>query len=87
VLFPNDPSAKRSSLKVSLGTGKARDGDPEMYGSSSWWKDMWIFRLFRALWSSVDVQENSDAIHRKELDSLGGVGDWKKEQVRRIFQI
>jgi hypothetical protein len=35
-LFPNDYSAKRSTLKVSLGTGKVPDHDPEMYGSSSW---------------------------------------------------
>ena len=69
-LFPNDPSAKRSSLKVSLGTGKAPDDDPEMYGSSSWWRDLWLFRLFRALWSSIDDQEDSDAIHKKELNSL-----------------
>jgi hypothetical protein len=67
-LSPNDPSAKRATLKVSLGTGKAPDHDPEMYGSSSWWRDLWFFRLFRALWSSG--QENSDAFHRKELDSL-----------------
>ena len=31
----NDPSTKRSTLKVSLGTSKAPDHDPEMYGSSS----------------------------------------------------
>jgi hypothetical protein len=31
----NDPSAKRSTLKVSLGTGKAPDYDPKMYSSSS----------------------------------------------------
>jgi hypothetical protein len=42
-LFPNDPSAKRSTLKVSLGTSKAPDNDPEMYGSSSWWRDLWFF--------------------------------------------
>ena len=35
-LSPNDPSAKRSALKVSLGTGKAPKNDPEMYGSNSW---------------------------------------------------
>jgi hypothetical protein len=35
-LFPNDYSAKRSTLKVSPGTGKVPDHDPEMYGSSSW---------------------------------------------------
>jgi hypothetical protein len=69
-LFPNDPFAKRSSLKVSLGTGKAPDDDPEMYGSSSWWRDLWLFRLFRAFWSSSDDQEDSDAIHTKELNSL-----------------
>lgn len=55
---------------MSLGTGKAHDHDPEMYGSSSWWRDLWFFRLCRALWSSIDGQENSDAFHRKELDSL-----------------
>ena len=69
-LFPNDPSAKRSTLKVSLGTGKAPDGDPGMYGSRSWWRDLWFFRLCRALWSSIDSQEGSDTIHRKELKSL-----------------
>jgi len=69
-LFPNDPSAKRSTLKVSLGTGKAPDDDPEMYGSSSWWRDLWFFRLSRALWSSIDGQEGSDTIHRKELKGL-----------------
>ena len=42
-LFPNDSSAKRSTLKVSLGTGKTPDDDHEMYGSSSWWRDMWFF--------------------------------------------
>ena len=69
-LFPNDPSAKRSTLKVSLGTGKTPDDDHEMYGSSSWWRDMWFFRLCRALWSSMDCQEGSDSIHRKELKNL-----------------
>ena len=34
-LFPNDPSAKRSTLKVSLGTSKALNDDPKMYSSSS----------------------------------------------------
>jgi hypothetical protein len=48
-LFPNDPLVKRSTLKVSLSTSKAPDDDPEMYGSSSWWRDLWFFRLFRAL--------------------------------------
>ena len=65
-----DPSAKRSTLKVSLGTGKAPDHGPEMYGSSSLWRDLWFFRLCRALWSSIGSQENSDAFHRKELDGL-----------------
>ena len=69
-LFSKDPSAKRSTLKVSLGTGKASDQDPEMYGSSSWWKDLWFVRLCRALWLSIGGQENSDAFHRKELGSL-----------------
>src|SRR5271170_6144269 len=69
-LFPNDPSVKRSTLKVSLGTGKAPDDDPEMYGSSSWWRDLWFFRLCRALWSSIDNQDGSDTIHRKELKNL-----------------
>jgi hypothetical protein len=55
---------------VSLGTGKAPDRDPEMYGSSSWWRDLWFFRLCRALWSSTDGQGSSEAFHRKELDSL-----------------
>jgi hypothetical protein len=50
---------------VSLGTGKAPDHDPEMYGSSSWWRDLWFFRLCRALWSSIDSQENGDSIRRK----------------------
>jgi hypothetical protein len=68
-LFPHDSSAKRSTLKVSLGTGKAPDNDPEMYGSSSWWRDLWFFRLFRALWSSIDGQESSDATHGKEANS------------------
>ena len=68
-LFPNDPSAKRSTLKVSLGTGKAPDYEPEMYGSSSWWRDLWFFRLVRALWSSIDGQENGDAIRRKEASN------------------
>jgi hypothetical protein len=69
-LFPHDLSAKRSALKVSLGTGKAPDHDHEMYGSSSWWRDLWVFRLFRALWSSIDGQENGDASYREELDGL-----------------
>jgi hypothetical protein len=69
-LFPNDPSAKASTLKVSLGTGKAPDHDPEIYGSSSWWRDLWFFRLCRALWSSIDSQEGDDRISREELNSL-----------------
>jgi hypothetical protein len=35
VLFLNNPFAKRSTLKVSLGTSKALDDDPKMYSSSS----------------------------------------------------
>jgi hypothetical protein len=34
-LFPNNLSAKRSTLKVLLGTSKAPNNNPEMYGSSS----------------------------------------------------
>jgi hypothetical protein len=34
-LFPNDPSTKRSTLKVLLGTSKAPNNDPKMYSSSS----------------------------------------------------
>lgn len=68
-LLSHDPSAKRSTLKVSLGTGKAPDHEPEMYGSSSWWRDMWFFRLVRALWSSIDGQENGDAILTKEASN------------------
>ena len=34
-LFPNDPSTKRSTLKVSLGTSKAPNDNPKMYSSSS----------------------------------------------------
>jgi len=68
-LLSHDPSAKRSTLKVSLGTGKAPDNEPEMYGSSSWWRDMWFFRLVRALWSSIDGQENGDAIRTKEASN------------------
>ena len=34
-LFPNDPSIKRSTLKVSLSTGKAPDDDPGIYSSRS----------------------------------------------------
>jgi hypothetical protein len=56
-------------LKVSLGTGKAPNDDRQMHGSSSWWRDLWFFRLFRALWSSVDGQESSDATHGKEANS------------------
>jgi hypothetical protein len=55
-LYPNDPSAKKSSLKVSLGTGKALDDDRWMRGSGSWWRDLWLFRLCRALRSSMDGQ-------------------------------
>lgn len=70
VLSPNDPGAKRSSLKVSLGTGKPPDNDPEMYGSESWWKDLWCFRLFRALWFSIDRQE-SGVVHGGETNGHG----------------
>jgi hypothetical protein len=62
-LYPNDPSAKRSTLKVSLGTGKALDDDPWMHGSGSWWSDLWLFRLCRALWSSMDGQGGEEAAH------------------------
>ena len=65
----NDPSAKRSTLKVSLGTGKAPDQDPEMYGSNSWWGDLWFIRLFRALWSSIDGRESSYAIRKSEASN------------------
>jgi hypothetical protein len=34
-LFPNNPSAKRSTLKVLLSTSKALNDDPKMYGLSS----------------------------------------------------
>jgi hypothetical protein len=34
-LFPNDPSTKRSTLKVSLGTSKTSNDDHKMYSSSS----------------------------------------------------
>jgi len=64
---PGDPSAKRSTLKVSLGTGKPPDRDPEMYGSNSWWRDLWFVRLFRALWSSIDGQESSYSIRKWEV--------------------
>ena len=63
----NDPSAKRSTLKVSLGTGKAARHSPEMYGSSSWWRDLWLFRLLRALWSSIEGQEND--VRREDTSS------------------
>ncbi|KAH8587298.1 hypothetical protein B0O99DRAFT_527023 [Bisporella sp. PMI_857] len=69
-LFPDDPFAKRSTLKVSLGTGKAPDRDPDMYGSSSWWRDMWLFRLVRAFWSSIDGRESSDATRSKEASNF-----------------
>ena len=69
-LCHNDPSAKASTLKVSLGTGKAPDHDPGIYGSSPWWRDLWFFRLCRALWSSIDSQEGDNRIYRKELNSL-----------------
>ena len=65
----DDPAAKRSTLKVSLGTGKAPDQDPEMYGSNSWWRDLWFIRLFRALWSSIDSQEGSYVIRKMETSS------------------
>ncbi|OBT56258.1 hypothetical protein VE04_05114 [Pseudogymnoascus sp. 24MN13] len=68
--FPNDLSAKRSTLKVSLGTGKAPEREPELHGSNSWWKDLWFFRLCRVLWSSMDGQESSDAIYNKEANSV-----------------
>ena len=84
-LFPNDPSAKRSTLKVSLGTGKAPDDDPGMYGSRSWWRDLWFFRLCRALWSSIDSQEGSDTIHRKELNNLQDELKTKKRRRRREY--
>jgi hypothetical protein len=83
-LFPKDSSAKRSTLKVSLGTGKTPDDDPEMYGSRSWWRDLWLFRLCRTLWSSIDSQEGSDAIHRKELKSLQD--ELKSGERRRLGQ-
>ena len=35
ILFPYNPTTKRSTLKVSLGTGKAPDYNPEIYSSSS----------------------------------------------------
>lgn len=65
-MFPHDPSAKRSALKVSLGTGKAPDYEPELHGSNSWWGDMWLFRLARALWSAIDGHDNGDATRRME---------------------
>ncbi|OBT48514.1 hypothetical protein VE00_01410 [Pseudogymnoascus sp. WSF 3629] len=68
--FPNDLSAKRSTLKVSLGTGKAPEREPELHGSDSWWKDLWFFRLCRVLWSSMDGQESSDAVYKKEANSV-----------------
>ncbi|KAH7363976.1 patatin-like phospholipase-like protein [Rhexocercosporidium sp. MPI-PUGE-AT-0058] len=68
-MFPHDPSAKRSALKVSLGTGKAPDYEPELHGSNSWWRDMWLFRLARALWSAIDGQDNGDAIRRMEANN------------------
>ena len=34
-LFPNNPSTKRSTLKVSLGTSKAPYYNPEIYSSNS----------------------------------------------------
>lgn len=68
--FPNDLSAKRSTLKVSLGTGKAPEREPELHGSNSWWKDLWFFRLCRVLWSSMDGQESSDAVYKKEANSV-----------------
>jgi hypothetical protein len=52
-------------LKVSLGTGKAVDDDPGMHGSSSWWRDLWLLRLCRAFWSSMDGQGGDDASHTK----------------------
>jgi len=42
----------------------------EPYGLSSWWRDLWFFRLFRALWLSIDSHENGDACNIKELDGL-----------------
>lgn len=66
-LFPNDPSAKRSTLKVSLGTGRIAHQEFELDGSGSWWRDLWFFRLVRALWFSIDGEENSDNIHRREI--------------------
>ncbi|KFY80531.1 hypothetical protein V499_00606 [Pseudogymnoascus sp. VKM F-103] len=71
--FPNDISAKRSTLKVSLGTGKAPEREPELHGSNSWWKDLWFFRLCRVLWSSMDGQESSDAIYKKDANSVEGL--------------
>ncbi|KFY17790.1 hypothetical protein V492_00388 [Pseudogymnoascus sp. VKM F-4246] len=68
--FHNDLSAKRSTLKVSLGTGKAPEREPELHGSNSWWKDLWFFRLCRVLWSSMDGQESSDAVYKKEANSV-----------------
>jgi hypothetical protein len=65
VLYPNDPSAKRSALKVSLGTGKAVDNDSGMDGSSSWWRDIWFIRLGRALWSSMDGDGSDDTVYSK----------------------
>lgn len=65
-LHSNDPSAKRSALKVSLGTGTVVNSNAETHGS--WWGDLWVFRLFRALWFSIDSQESSDEICRKEAN-------------------
>lgn len=65
-LYRGDPSAKRSALKVSLGTGKAVNNDPGMDGSNSWWRDMWFIRLGRALWSSMEGQARDDAVYSSE---------------------
>ncbi|KIM93079.1 hypothetical protein OIDMADRAFT_36092 [Oidiodendron maius Zn] len=67
VLYPNDPLAKRSALKVLLGTGKAVDNDSGMDGSRSWWRDIWFIRLGRALWSSIDRDRSDDTVYSKRL--------------------
>ncbi|CZR65314.1 related to calcium-independent phospholipase A2 [Phialocephala subalpina] len=62
-------SAKKATLKVSLGTGLSKK-QSRLQDSATWWSDMWFLRLFRAFWSSMDSQEASDAIRTKERDNL-----------------
>ncbi|OBT60276.1 hypothetical protein VE03_10316 [Pseudogymnoascus sp. 23342-1-I1] len=65
-LHHEDPLAKRSALKVSLGTGKSGKGitysDPD-----SWWRDRWFFRLGRTLLSAINSEEKSNEMHQREL--------------------